>query len=322
VLPLAVAFKVDKFLINKQSKNHCIINFHGVRTTAESFNNRHIPVKEFEKIIRYLSKNFECVHLSALFDVHRNKTKSNKRSIALTFDDGYRNNFEVALPVLKKYGVPATYYIISKGLTDPAFVVWPDVIDIIKKYCREDIIINKMTFKYPHFHCLELGKELLEYLKTQGSAAEELVKELATRYNFVSRELARLPQLVKLVDAPMLSDFKSEPLIEYGSHSHSHFNMEFLSETVALQELEKSKQIIESTIEKQIISFAYPDGSYTKQTNELAIKSNYNNIVVVDYKYGEKNKESHLLSRFTISNSTTFESNVLRLAREFDKYGF
>jgi hypothetical protein len=98
--------------------------------------------------------------------------------------------------------------------------------------------------------------------------------------------------------------------------------MEFLSETVALQELEKSKQIIESTIEKQIISFAYPDGSYTKQTNELAIKSNYNNIVVVDYKYGEKNKESNLLSRFTISNSTTFESNVLRLAREFDKYGF
>lgn len=322
VLPAIIAFGYEKKLFRQNKKRGCIINFHGVREKAtETFNNRHIPVKEFEKIIKYLSENFSIVTLAELFEMHRLNKFPAKKTVALTFDDGYKNNFDVALPVLKKYNVPATFYIITRGLKERQFVVWPDKIDLLKKQ-KNSIVVLTEKFEAPDYYNVELKSELLNYVKTLGDKAIEITDSLDGVNEVVEETVKNASELIELVSAEELAGFKNESLLEFGSHTHSHYNLEYLDTALIRQELQHSKDILENIVGKKVISVAYPDGSYTSQINEIALEVGYKNLCVVDYKYQENNTNPNLLSRFTISNSTTFESNILRLAKQFDLYGF
>src|ERR1700761_8224796 len=124
VLPILLSLKLDKYFLRKTKKNCCIVNFHGVRNSDQNiFNNRHLPASEFEKTIKYLKETYNIVSLKDIFTIYRDNIPTKKRTIALTFDDGYINNFDIALPILKRNNVPATFYLISKGLLDPDFFV-------------------------------------------------------------------------------------------------------------------------------------------------------------------------------------------------------
>lgn len=323
VLPLTLAMGVDKLLLAKTKHSCCILNFHGVRKNNNAvFNNRHMPVNDFEKVIVYLKKNFDIVTLPEIFEIHRTKRKVSRKTVALTFDDGYENNFKIALPVLKKHNVPATFYIISKSLVVDNYLAWPDMIDVIKKDHKQDIVVKNQVFKYPSFYNEHLKLDLPAYLKTLGEETETLASELLAQFDYKARELKTSPELLLLINGNDISNYANESLIEFGAHSHSHCNMEFLSTDSATKELKLSKEIIEEKTGKQIISFAFPDGSYLPSTVELAKTLGYKNVAAVEYRHSENNSDPNLLSRFTISNSTTLESNALRLAKDFDIYGF
>jgi len=323
VFPALVFFKYDKFLLGKSSKMCCVINFHGVRRLDTGvFNNRHMPVKDFEQVIKYLKSNYNVVSLKEMFEIHRSNKKPNKKTVALTFDDGYLNNFKFALPVLKAQNVPATFYIISKGLTDDDFFLWPDAIDLIKKHYQKDIQIKEFVFKAPAFYNDELKLDLLAYLKTCGKETVNLVNDLLKAHPDIRQKMKELSEFTQLVNSNEISHYKNESLLEFGSHTHSHFNLEYLNSNEAQDELKTSKLIIEDKTGKKVISIAFPDGSYSKDTLKISAQEGYDNMVVVDYKFNENNQDKNMLSRFTISNSTTPQSNFIRLAKQFDKYGF
>jgi len=321
ILPLAINLKADKVLLQSTKKNCCIINFHGVREHNETiFNNRHIPLIEFEKTIAYLKANFDIVTLSDIFEIHRENRKLKRKAIALTFDDGYLNNFNTALPVLKKYMTPATFYIISKGLLEPDFIVWPDAIDLMKKYNADEIKLNNLKFPPPNFYNDQIKSELINYLKTTGDQAEIYTQSVFG--GEAKKRISELEELTRLIDKETIKKYASEPLLEFGSHTHSHFCLEYLSKDVLIDELSRSKELIETITQQKVISLAFPDGSYNQETLYEAKKLGYQNLVAVNYHFNENNSDPNLLSRFTISNSTTFESNALRLAKQFDTYGF
>ena len=323
LFPLALSFKVDEYFLKKSVGSCCIVNFHGVRkTNMETFNNRHMPLDEFEKIIVYLKNKFNIVSLNEMFEIHRSKKTVSKKTVALTFDDGYANNFEIAFPILKRHNIPATFYIISKCLTLNPYLSWPDMIDLVKKNHKSDISINDHIFRFPRFYNTDLKLDLADYLKTCGNDTEEIAYNLFRQLDCRYTELKKYSELLLLINSKNISKYANEPLIEFGAHSHTHCNMEFLDEDLANHELKISKEIIEAKTGKNVTTFAFPDGSYLPETIKLAKNSGYKNIAVVEYRYNENNSNPDLLSRFPISNSTTWQSNALRLAKEFDKYGF
>ncbi|HWY10748.1 MAG TPA: polysaccharide deacetylase family protein, partial [Bacteroidia bacterium] len=185
VFPTLVGLRFDKLWLSGSNGNCVIINFHGVTNViGNRFNNRHLDVREFNKIIKYLKNNFKIVSLEEIFEIHRSKTKPKQKTVALTFDDGYINNFTQALPVLKKHNVPATFYLISKGLVDDSYYVWPDIIDLVQKNVKENIVLDSGIFKYPGFYCSELKLSLVDFLKSCGSKREKYIQELSDKYPF------------------------------------------------------------------------------------------------------------------------------------------
>ncbi|HDK27293.1 MAG TPA: hypothetical protein ENG48_09460, partial [Candidatus Atribacteria bacterium] len=94
-----------------------IITYHGVYKDELS-NERWIPphfvkLSEFEKQMRYISRYFKPVNLRDAVKALKSGSFSSKMTV-VTFDDGYANNFYLALPILKKFSIPATIFLVTK----------------------------------------------------------------------------------------------------------------------------------------------------------------------------------------------------------------
>jgi len=323
IIPTILKLNIEKIILKQAKNSCCIINFHGVKkNNTPSINNRHISIEEFDKTIKYLSVNFNVVPLSYAFEIHRKEKKIRNKTIAITFDDGYKNNFENALPILKKYNTPATFYLITKCLEDSQYKAWPDLYELILFNHKETIEVNGLKFLKGTLYNKEKQIFLVNYLKTLGNKTDSIVSEIINNYKINTIIPKEKNELFELITKEELISFKNERILEFGSHTHSHPCLEYLNEVETELELLNSKNLLEQTLGKKINSLAFPDGSYNMKTIEIAKKIGFSNLVAVDYKYRENNSNSNLLSRFTISNSTTNESNIFRLSREFDKYGF
>ena len=94
----------------EKTKSKIVLMYHGISTIRKSqFNNRFINVKQFEKQIKFFTKEFNIISLDDYF-LNQN-LEAKKLNVAITFDDGYKNNFKYAFPILKKYNVPAHFFV-------------------------------------------------------------------------------------------------------------------------------------------------------------------------------------------------------------------
>jgi len=119
-----------------------------------------------------------------------------------------------------------------------------------------------------------------------------------------------------------LKTFSDSPFVEIGSHAYAHYNLAFIDQETAWEELKKSKEKLESVIGKTIGSLAYPDGNYNDSILSMSEQLGYSNLIAVTYLQASDKLKSNLLPRFGVSNTTTLESNMIRLSRSFDLEGF
>src|SRR5260221_9350558 len=79
--------------------------------------------RQLERVLRYLKRRFDVVPLASLADSLDSPTAPLRRKLVLTFDDGLRNNLEVAYPVLQRLGLPATFFV-CPGLIEQGQWLW------------------------------------------------------------------------------------------------------------------------------------------------------------------------------------------------------
>jgi peptidoglycan/xylan/chitin deacetylase (PgdA/CDA1 family) len=84
--------------------------------------------ESFERQMEFLRKNkYNVVTLDKLAAYIKNKDNIPPKTIAVTFDDGFYNNYQFAYPVLKKYNIPATIFIIVDKIGQPGWLSWKDI---------------------------------------------------------------------------------------------------------------------------------------------------------------------------------------------------
>ncbi len=82
---------------------------------------------DFDQQMRFLHDNgFAVLSIMQVLDAVRNHTMLPEKAVALTLDDGYKDNFEVAFPILRKYGFPATVFLVTSVIGDTNHVTWDD----------------------------------------------------------------------------------------------------------------------------------------------------------------------------------------------------
>ena len=135
--------------------------------------------EDFEAQVRHLSENGFTI-LSA-YDVQRallTGSKLPEKAIALTFDDGYRDNFEHAFPILKKYNASATIFLVKNTVNGPRHLTW----EMIWKMRPENINYGSHTVSHADLPTLPdaaLDHELQESKRFLEEGLKEVVSTLA-----------------------------------------------------------------------------------------------------------------------------------------------
>ena len=208
--------------------------------------------KYFEKQIKHLVKHYKVVPLSEVFS-------NNKNAVALTFDDGYKNNIEYAYPILKKYNVPATVFIIYDFIDSNTFAWW-DRLEFSGK--------NADFKKLKNMHPDEIEREIY---KLTGLRKND---KKPAKYNFMNWN-----EISKIMD-----------VFEIGSHTITHSILTNISLDEAKKEIFGSKKKIGEKLGKKVTSFAYPNGNYNEDLTKLVSEAGYNYAVI--YEKG-KNTEAN-----------------------------
>ncbi|MCD8212481.1 MAG: polysaccharide deacetylase family protein [Campylobacter sp.] len=141
---------------------------------ASKFNRLRVKPHEFEKQLAWLKKNgFTSYFLSELASLEQKPAKA----ICITFDDGYRDNFTNALPILQKYGFKATIFVVNHRFARN----WATDKDLAKssdELNREDMLSNDEVKKLLQSGLIEIGSHTLNHANLPSLEASDQLKEM------------------------------------------------------------------------------------------------------------------------------------------------
>ncbi len=320
VFPLVLKLNLEKLFSFFAADNKLILVYHGVvEQPNHGVSVGPIALSQFEEHLKYFKANFDIVSQEEIFQMYRSGHKPKRKTIAITFDDGYENNYLLAYPLLKKYAVPATMYIISKCIEDDNLVTWYDTVDLVKHRISVEEL-KKHSLKGVDVHSID---DLRAYIKRADMQARELLFEDLNRQADIRDVIAKTDRTHwKLMNSNQIAELANSGLVEIGAHSHNHPNLGEVALAHAAHEISRSKQLLEEVIQKEVKSIAFPDGSYTSEVKSLCLSAGFENLLAVEYRLPEDNSDRNILPRWCISSTTTFESNMIQVNRGFQIYGF
>jgi peptidoglycan/xylan/chitin deacetylase (PgdA/CDA1 family) len=92
-----------------------VVAFHRVQERVEPGDGLTVGLRMFERHCRFFRRHFRVVPLRDIVEKLERGQRLN-RELAITFDDGYRDNFEIAAPVLQRLSLPATFFIVTRSM--------------------------------------------------------------------------------------------------------------------------------------------------------------------------------------------------------------
>lgn len=210
-----------------------------------------------------VNEGFDFVSLDEV--VERIKQPKNQRPknpfLAVTLDDGYRDNMENAAPIFRKHNMPYTIYVAPgfvDGFTD---LWWEDLENIIAM--RDTIFLDldggreEIDTSTPKLKT-EAYAQLMSYLT--GAADEQrqrrIVKNLALQYEY-DAAAHREQQIMTWSE---IAELNKDPLCTIGAHTISHPALARLTEKEAKFEIKESARVIETELGEHPKHFAYPYG--------------------------------------------------------------
>lgn len=260
-----------------------ILMYHGVRReqdneVSEKIFEKHIDSQIFTDHLRILKKYCTPIPLSEIFT----EKKLPANPVVITFDDGYKNNYDVAFPLLQEYQVPATVFV-TTGFVDRTHFLWTDRLEyIVAHSASKDTIslqggtlILKMDNEKEKLKTLGLVKEKLKHYNEE--ARLEILENIAQKLG-ASYEWTQIPPELMPISWDEIREMKSSGLVEIGSHTVSHPILSRCSDEKQLYELATSKYRISEELGDDCILFAYPNGrhiDYTKKTIHILKKCGY-----------------------------------------------
>ena len=324
--PNFVKSGIPKLISNFSKHQFLILNYHGVIDKVDfNYSINHMDAEQFEQQIRFLSDNFNILPQEEFLYNYLNCITSKKKSILLTFDYGYENNYKFAFPILKKYNATATIFLIS-SLIDTKNPTWYDLIDNTKylfnnqKHSVEIIKLGaELGIKYQKeiFH-----NDLKKYLKDQSTNEKNEILE--KYFNIIGlNSMDNIDEKYwKILSSEQLLKMQQSGLISFGSHTANHPNLDQITEDQVEFELKESKLKIENILGRKINTIAFPDGAYNERVKNMSKEAGYTNLYAVNYRCESDKDDSSILNRYSISNTTTAESVITNICVAFHKQGF
>lgn len=300
-----------KFLL-KNKYGERIIVFHGIDKVGETkFNSRFHSVHFFEKFIQYATTNFNVISLD---DFYNKKFKPDTLNLAITFDDGYFNNYKNAVPILEKYGVPATFFITT--IPNNIAFLWPDFIDLVSFYTFKSEILfeNNLYSKNNKNEFIYKGISLKNKCKNLS------YREIQPLFTIFEEEWNRiqdksLNDYWEVMNENQIKQIAENPLFTIGSHSYTHTNLAEIPFEEAKFEILKGKEILESICKKTVLEFAFPFGTYNFELVNYCKQIGFTKIALLNYNTTADKADDLLSDRIVMNPHINLKLQLIYLLK-------
>lgn len=144
-------------------------------TTEKSENYMSVPKEKFREQMKYLKENsYNVISLDELYSCYTENKAIPDKTVVLTFDDGYKNNYLYAYPILKEYGFKATIFMITSKIGEYLYLTEND----IKELDKNGIGIECHTVNHLQLGQLPYDRQLYELSKSKMDLEKVLGREL------------------------------------------------------------------------------------------------------------------------------------------------
>lgn len=248
-----------------------IVMYHRVLPAPEPFSIDPALVPDFRKHMRLLKSRFRVI---ALADMVRawEEGRDEPGAVAVTFDDGYRDNYTHAFPILREEGVPATIFL-ATDFIGTGFMPWHDrVLALFRdaraatfEYAEAGIIARPMV-DVPERR--DLAFRILGWLKRFAPTDREARIAALTEKCGGAPEQGREPLMLDWDQVRAMLPHG----IAFGAHTLSHPIISRLTPEAMEAEIMGSKQAIERETGAPVTLFAYPNGQpgdYTEESKAI-----------------------------------------------------
>jgi len=275
----------------------------------------YVTDKMFERQIKWLNEKFNIVSLSDGILKQKNKKIDN---VVITFDDGHYDNYKYAYPILKLNNIPAIIFLTTSWINKSNYQWRSDIVDLLLS-SKEIYIINK----YKEWQKLKINKLNINIIYKQISEMFVLSNQSKRRLllkQILDKNLKTIKDRKKdFLNWDIIQKLFSEGIVNFGAHSHSHTFLSDLSLSKAKLDIMKSKSIIETKINTNIVHFAYPYGkenaAYTREykiIKNLKFKTGCTSIPG-NLNFKKKNYNPYALPRLSIDGRWNFNTFKLQI---------
>jgi peptidoglycan/xylan/chitin deacetylase (PgdA/CDA1 family) len=255
-----------------------IINHHRVGDASRSRFDREVfsaTPEGLDMQIKYFKRHLHVVSGDELEELVSGRTRLTRMHVAITFDDGYLDNYTTAFDVLRANEATAAFFIVP-GYVGTSYVPWWDEIAYLVRYTHK----SQITLKSPSPLTVNLGPDreaaihtVLRHYKQPGNrSGDQLMEELRAEAECALPEPKR-----RFLSWEEAKEMRSAGMV-IGSHTQSHRILGQISPEQQRWEMEESKRQIEQNIGSPISTLAYPVGTlgaFDRSTEEIARSLGY-----------------------------------------------
>lgn len=214
----------------------------------------------FDRQVSFLASNLRIVGMDELVAGLRGERRLDGRSVAITFDDGYEDNHRFALPILRKHGATATFYV-TTGAVDDETVLWTVELRSCVRRSRQRSLspsfLNGRAIDISTPDAKESAIKLLTgMVKRVGAREAHAMIDETLSATGVPR--GRPGQRVMMNWDELRTMHRSGMTI--GAHTVSHLNLPCLETADVVREVRESKEALERALGAPVVHFAYPNG--------------------------------------------------------------
>jgi len=259
-----------------------VLMYHGVsrqqeRRGAEDYDQSHVDEDKFNLQMRYLSSHYNVVSAEDLIRCIIHGEKLPKYSVMITADDGFKNNYTAAFPILRELGLPATIFVATGYVSGDRTLVLDEIIYSIANTPKQDIAIrcNGEVIKFnigTERNKIDTCKRIKDLIFFMDKDDQEEVAGFIVDETGIDLS----EKIGEYEDYSFLSWNELEEMqknnVYIGAHADNHVNLTGLPESRTREEIALSSEKILTNLGNRPLLFSYPYGghnAYNETTKNL-----------------------------------------------------
>jgi len=254
----------------------------------------------FEMQMKVLNKYFKLVHLDEILSINKNMYK--RPLCVITFDDGWKDNYEYAFPIIKKYKIPITIFLTTNYIGTSDWLWTDKLIYLFKRYKKR-------------FIEFELNSLIEEFKNMNHDTIIEKMQNIEKEVG-----LRSYPKDTLFLNWEEIDIMSHSNYVQYGSHTSNHKILTTEINEVVINELINAKEVLieNKIVEPRNIPFCFPNGNYTDRIVSLVNKTGYKQAVTTDKGWNDFGSNQFKMKRISIhqdisTNREMFFSRLINL---------